>query len=105
MEKFGKYILVKQVATGGMAEVFLAREFGISGFQRILAIKRVLPHLAKNEEFIEMFAQEARLSAQLSHQNIVQIYEFGLIERSYYLAMEFIDGLTLSDVLRQLAWK
>jgi eukaryotic-like serine/threonine-protein kinase len=105
MEKFGKYVLVKLIATGGMAEVFLAKEFGISGFQRILAIKRVLPHLAQDHEFIEMFTGEARLSAQLSHPNIVQIYEFGIIEGSYYLAMEYIDGTTLSDLLSRYAWK
>jgi eukaryotic-like serine/threonine-protein kinase len=105
MEKFGKYVLVKLVATGGMAEVFLAREFGISGFQRILAIKRVLPHLAMDREFIEMFTEEARLSAQLSHPNVVQVYEFGLVEDSYYIAMEYIDGLTLSDLLSNRVWK
>jgi serine/threonine protein kinase len=105
MEKFGKYVLVKLIAMGGMAEVFLAKEFGISGFQRILAIKRVLPHLAQDHEFIEMFTGEARLSAQLTHPNIVQIYEFGIIDESYYLAMEYIDGLTLSDLLSRYAWK
>ncbi len=99
MEKFGKYMLVQKLAAGGMAEVFLAREFGISGFQRILAIKRVLPHLAVNEEFIEMFTEEARLSAQLSHQNIVQVYDFGIVDDSYFIAMEYIDGLTLNDML------
>ena len=105
MEKFGKYVLVKLIAMGGMAEVFLAKEFGISGFQRILAIKRVLPHLARDNEFIEMFTGEARLSAQLTHPNIVQIFEFGLIEESYFLAMEYIDGLTLSDLLSRFAFK
>src|SRR5687767_6742400 len=80
MQKYGKYFLVKLIATGGMAEVFLAKEFGLHDFQRILAIKRVLPNLAKDKEFIDMFTEEARLSAQLTHPNIVQVYEFGIID-------------------------
>lgn len=97
--KFGKYILLNKIATGGMAEVFRAKHIGVGGFEKIVAIKRILPHFSHNEEFITMFNEEAKVSAQLSHQNIVQIYEFGMVEESYYIAMEHIDGITLNDLL------
>ena len=74
---FGKYLLVDRVNVGGMAEVFKGKTFGVQGFERILAVKRILPNMAEDEEFINMFVDEARIAVQLSHSNIVQIYELG----------------------------
>ena len=78
-----------------MAEVFKARMTGVEGFQKIVAIKRILPHLTENDEFVTMFIDEAKLAAQLQHPNIIHIYDLGKIERSYYIAMEYIDGRDL----------
>ena len=72
---FGKYQLLERINVGGMAEVFKARSFGVKGFERILAIKRILPNMAEDVEFINMFIDEARIAAQLAHPNIVPIYE------------------------------
>jgi serine/threonine protein kinase len=90
---FGKYQLVKRLARGGMAEVFLARQSGPEGFQRTVAVKRILPHLADSKDFVGMFQDEARLAAQLSHPNIVHIYDFGKVEEHFFIAMEYVDGV------------
>jgi TonB family protein len=102
---FGHYELVELIATGGMAEVFKARMSGVEGFEKIVAIKRILAHLTDNDEFVTMFIDEAKLAAQLQHPNIIHIYDLGKIERSYYIAMEYIDGKDLRSILRQLADK
>jgi TonB family protein len=99
---FGQYELMEIIATGGMAEVFKARMRGVEGFQKIVAIKRILPHLTANDEFVTMFIDEAKLAAQLQHPNIIHIYDLGKLERSYYIAMEYIDGKDLRSILRQL---
>jgi serine/threonine-protein kinase len=91
----GKYQLVSKLATGGMAEVYLAKSAGPMGFEKTLVLKRILPHLAEDEQFVEMFLGEAKLAAQLEHPNIVQIFDFGEAEGTYYLAMEYIDGPNL----------
>lgn len=96
---FGNYRLIRRIARGGMAEVFLATQQGPSGFERAVALKRILPHLADDPQFVEMFMDEARLAAQLSHSNIAHIYEFGRVEDSYFIAMEHIDGIDLSAVI------
>ncbi len=98
-EEFGRYRLVKSLGAGGMAEVFLAKLEGIEGFERKLAIKRILPHHSKNEGFIEMFKDEARLVSRLSHPNIVQTFEFGKVGDCYYLSMEYVDGVSLADIM------
>ena len=90
---FGKYQLVKRLARGGMAEVFLARQSGPEGFQRTVAVKRILPHLADSRDFVGMFQDEARLAAHLSHPNIVHIYDFGKVEEHFFIAMEYVDGI------------
>lgn len=92
MEAFGRYELIKKIATGGMAEIFLARQAGIEGFEKLLVLKRILPHLAENEEFVEMFLHEARVAVRLNHPNIVQIYDLGEEGGSYFIAMEYIHG-------------
>jgi serine/threonine protein kinase len=95
----GKYELIRELAVGGMAEVFLARTAGPMGFEKQLVLKRILPHMAKEPAFIEMFLSEATLAARLTHPNIVQIFDFGESDGSYFLAMEYIDGPTLRTLL------
>src|SRR5258707_8523952 len=86
-ERFGKYLLVGDIAVGGMAEVFLAVHKGVEGFIKVVVIKRVLPHLTNNPEFVRMFVDAARLEARLEHSNIVRTYEFGEINGQYFTAM------------------
>ena len=98
---FGKYELLKKVGLGGMAELFLARQSGIEGFEKLIVIKRILPHLADSGEFIQMFLNEARLAARLNHPNVVQIYDLGRVAGTYFIAMEYINGVDLSRVLKK----
>ncbi|WP_223634878.1 serine/threonine-protein kinase [Corallococcus sp. EGB] len=100
-QAFGKYQLLKKLATGGMAEVWLARQSGIEGFQKELVVKRILPHLAEDREFVEMFKNEALIAARFNHPNIAQVYEFGEANGTYYIAMEFIHGEDLGRVMRK----
>jgi serine/threonine protein kinase len=95
-EVFGKYHLLEKIATGGMAEVWRARSYGLAGFEKILVIKRVLDTLAKDEEFIRLFIDEARIASQLLHVNIVQVFDLGEVGGSYYMAMEYVHGLDLA---------
>ena len=97
--RLGKYQLLRKLATGGMAEVFLAKTDGPMGFEKLLVIKRILPNLAQDPQFIEMFLAEAKLAAQLNHPNLVQLFDFGQAEGSYFIAMEYIDGPTLRLLL------
>jgi TonB family protein len=98
-ERFGQYTLLERIAVGGMAEVWKARMRGVEGFQKTVAIKRILPHMTDNAEFIGMFIDEAKLAAQLSHPNIVHIYDLGKIGRDYYIAMEYVEGRDLRSLL------
>ncbi len=102
-QAFGNYQLLKRLATGGMAEVWLARQVGISGFNRLCVVKRILPHLADEEEFVQMFLNEAKIAARFNHPNIAQIYDLGETNGSYFIAMEFISGEDLGRVMRK-AW-
>ncbi|MCS6914620.1 MAG: serine/threonine-protein kinase [Myxococcales bacterium] len=99
---FGKYTLISHLAVGGMADVFLAQHRGPAGFEKECVIKRILPHLAQDEAFVHMFLDEARLSARLSHPNIVQIFDLGQQDGDYFLAMEFVDGVNLEQVLEEV---
>lgn len=99
-EQLGRYHLVRKLATGGMAEVFLAKVMGPGGFEKQLVIKRILPKLARDPEFVSMFLAEARLAAQFGHPAVVQIFDFGEVNGSYFLAMEFVDGPNLRSILR-----
>ncbi|HZR09070.1 MAG TPA: serine/threonine-protein kinase [Myxococcales bacterium] len=94
----GKYKLVRLIAAGGMAEVYLARQAGAAGFQKLVCLKRILPHLARDKQFVEMFLNEARLAARLDHPNIVSIFDLGGANGNYFIAMEFIDGPSLRAV-------
>ncbi len=98
-----RYELVAEIASGGMATVFLARLSGVGGFQRFVAIKRLHPHLAQEEEFVQMFLDEARLAAGIHHPNVVPILEVGASDRGYYLVMEYIEGDTLARMLARAA--
>jgi eukaryotic-like serine/threonine-protein kinase len=101
MEQMGKYQLIRKLASGGMAEVFLARAAGPKGFEKVLVLKRILPHLAEESEFIEMFLTEARLAARLNHANVVQIFDFGEESGTYFIAMEYVEGPNLRALARQ----
>ena len=98
---FGKYLLLERLNVGGMAEVFVAKAFGVEGFERILAIKKILPTMAEDEEFITMFIDEARISVQLTHANIVHIHELGRHDDAYYIAMEYVSGKDLRALLER----
>jgi serine/threonine protein kinase len=96
---FGKYFLLKKLAAGGMGEVFLAKQQGPAGFEKILILKKVLPHLTENKEFVELFLGEARLAARMNHRNIVQVFELGEQDGGYFIAMEYVQGKALRDVI------
>ncbi len=98
--KLGTYELIRKLATGGMAELFLAKARSPGGFEKTLAVKRLLPHLAEDPELVATFLAEARLASRLTHPNIGQLFDLGRDGRSYYLAMEYINGPTLSGLLR-----
>ncbi|MBH24170.1 MAG: hypothetical protein CMH57_06900 [Myxococcales bacterium] len=101
--RLGKYSLKRKLATGGMAEIWLAEQQGPAGFAKTLVIKRILPHLADDSKFVEMFLDEARLAAKLEHPNIVRISDLGLADGSYFIAMEFIDGPDLDYIVERAA--
>ncbi|HEX9105509.1 MAG TPA: protein kinase [Polyangia bacterium] len=94
---FGRYLLLERISVGGMAEVFKAKAFGVEGFEKILAIKRILPSMAEDADFIEMFIDEAKICGQLNHANICQIFELGRVNDSHFIAMEYVWG---KDVLQ-----
>ncbi|MCE9673791.1 protein kinase [Myxococcus stipitatus] len=100
MRPYGQYVLVRKLAEGGMAEIFLAKLLGTDGFERNVVIKRMLPHLSNIPDFVEMFRDEARLAAKLAHPNIVQIHELGFTEGCYYICMEYLAGEDFSTTLR-----
>jgi serine/threonine protein kinase len=97
--KFGKYLLIDKIAAGGLAELFQSKVTGAQGFEKLIAIKTILPHLAQENELISCFIDEAKLAALLNHQNIVQIYDFGDIEGTFYIAMQYLVGKDLRRVL------
>jgi serine/threonine protein kinase len=98
---YGPYRLLQKIAVGGMAEVFKAKRTGVEGFEKVVAVKRILPHLSDNKEFVEMFIDEAKMVAGLAHPNIVQISDLGKIDKSYYIAMEYVHGRDLRTILRR----
>ncbi|MBL0699536.1 MAG: protein kinase [Desulfosarcina sp.] len=100
--QIGPYRLIKNIARGGMAELFLADYERRDGFKRIVAIKRVLPHLSGDKNFVKMFIREARLAALLQHPNIVQIIDFGKIQNAYFIAMDYIRGKNLAEIMSSI---
>ncbi len=101
-EYFGKYVLLEKLATGGMAEVFLARAPGADGIGKFFAIKRILPQFAESPEFIDMFKDEAKIAINLNHSNIVSIHEFGVQNNQFYIVMDFVEGKNLRQILNKL---
>src|SRR6185437_1218894 len=99
MSEQQRYRVLKRLASGGMAEVFVAESAGIEGFRKQVAIKRVLPQLSKKEQFIAMFLDEARLSAHLSHSNVVSVFDIGVGDGTYFIVMEYVDGADLKAVM------
>ncbi|EYF05582.1 serine/threonine-protein kinase [Chondromyces apiculatus] len=106
-EPFGRYRLLERLGEGGMAEVFKAKSFGVEGFEKVLVIKRILPKLAAQPRFVDMFVHEAKLAVRLSHANIVQVFDLGRLDlpsgdpTSYFIAMEYVPGLDLASVLQR----
>ncbi|MBI5497267.1 MAG: serine/threonine protein kinase [Deltaproteobacteria bacterium] len=101
MAEFGRYELVERVALGGMAEVFLARIAGPDGFQKEVCIKRILPQFNEEPDFVRMFVDEAKVAAKLQHANVVPVFDFGQVEGTYYIAMEYVHGRDLRTIIRQ----
>ncbi len=101
-EFFGKYILLEKLATGGMAEVYLAKLTGAENVAKYVAIKRILPQFSQNQEFIEMFKEEAKIAVNLAHSNVVPIYEFGEQNGQFYIVMEYVEGRNLRQILNRL---
>lgn len=101
-ESFGKYVLLEKLATGGMAEVFLARGTGAGGIGKFFAIKRILPQYADSPEFIDMFKDEAKIAINLNHSNIVSIHEFGVEKGQFFLVMDYVEGRNLRQILNKM---
>jgi len=101
MQEFGRYLLMKEVGAGGMASVYEALSFGEKGFTKKLALKKILPHQKLNKRFTDMLYDEARLAVELHSPNIVQTLDFGKVGEEYYIAMEYIDGISLNDLQKE----
>jgi len=101
LERYGKYELIRKLATGGMAEVFLSKAAGPMGFEKLVVLKRILPHLAEDPAFVQRFLAEAKLAARLNHPNVVQIFDLGEHDGGYFIAMEYIDGPSLRTICRK----
>ena len=100
-ERFGKYYVLEKIAQGGMAEVYKVKTVGIAGFEKIQALKRILPHQAREDRFIRSFIDEARIAVELTHRNIVQVFDFGKADGELFLAMELIEGKDLRTTVAQ----
>jgi serine/threonine-protein kinase len=103
--RFGKYTLIRKLATGGMAELFLAIQKSVAGFEKLIVIKRILPAMNNDKAFIEMLLHEARVAATLSHPNIVQTFDVGQVDGTYFIAMEHVHGEDLRSIVRQMKRK
>jgi len=97
-----KYRVIQRLAAGGMAEVFLGESTSVQGFKKQVAIKRVLPHLSQNRKFIDMFLDEARLSARLNHANIVTVFDIGSTDNTFFLVMEYVEGTNLKELIENM---
>lgn len=102
IEQFGKYLLLEKLAVGGMAEVYLAKSAGANGLSKFVAVKRILPQYSTNDEFIEMFKEEAKVAINLNHSNIVSIYDFGIEKLQFFIVMEYVEGRNLRQILNEL---
>ena len=100
--RIGRYQILERIGAGGMAEAFRARASGPGGYQRDLIIKRILPHLARETDFIRSFVDEAKILGMLNHPNVVGVYDFGVDEDRHYLALEFLDGPSVAEILTRV---
>ena len=103
MEQFGKYTLIRKIGTGGMAEVFLARTPVAQGLAKTLVIKKIHPAFARSRQFVSMFVDEAKIALGLNHPNIIQVFDFGTVGDTFFLAMEHVEGLDLLRLLQELS--
>jgi serine/threonine-protein kinase len=101
-ETFGKYLLLEKIAAGGMAEVYLAKSTGATGLNKFFAIKRILPQFSSNQEFVDMFKEEANVAINLNHSNIVSIFDFGIEKLQFYLVMDYVEGRNLRQIINEL---
>ena len=101
-EKIGRYQLCFELASGGMASVYLARAGGVPGFEKLVALKRIHPHLADEKDYIEMFLDEARIASRITHPNVCSVFDFGEADSEYFIAMEYLVGEPLSRVHRRV---
>src|SRR6185503_11321964 len=100
-ERFGKYHVLEKIAQGGMAEVYKVKTIGIAGFEKVQALKRILPSSAREARFIRSFIDEARIAVELTHRNIVQVFDFGKADGELFMAMELIEGRDLRTAIAQ----
>src|SRR5215471_9075773 len=103
MEQFGKYTLVRKIGTGGMAEVYLARTSVAQGLNKTLVIKKIHTAYARSRQFVTMFVDEAKIALGLNHPNIIQVFDFGAVGDTYFLAMEYVEGIDLLRLLQEAA--
>ncbi|MCP5464667.1 MAG: serine/threonine protein kinase [Deltaproteobacteria bacterium] len=101
-QKLGQYTLLEKIAQGGMAQVFKALTVDPSGFKRLVVIKRILPHISADPEYVEMLVDEAKIAVNFTHGNIAQIYDLGRVNDDYFIVMEYVDGKTLSQIRKRL---
>ena len=101
MEQFGKYTLIRKIGTGGMAEVFLARTTVAQGLNKTLVIKKIHTAYARSRQFVTMFVDEAKIALGLNHPNIIQVFDFGAVGDTYFLAMEYVEGMDLLRLLQE----
>ena len=99
---FGKFFLLQRLAAGGMAEIFRAKIVGAGGFEKELVVKRILPERSRDEHFIRMLVNEAKLTVQLTHGNVAPIYECGAVDGVFFIAMELVPGVSLKELLGAL---
>ncbi|MDO8520011.1 MAG: serine/threonine-protein kinase [Deltaproteobacteria bacterium] len=98
--KLGDYLILEKIAHGGMAQIYKAKTADPKGIERLVVIKRILPHISSNPEYVEMLIDEAKIAVHFNHGNIAQIYDLGRIENDYFIVMEYVDGKTVGQVLR-----
>src|SRR3990172_11877299 len=99
---FGRYLLLKRLSRGGMGEIFLAKSGELTGFEKLCVIKRILPNLAADREFIRRFIDEAQVAIKLSHANIAPVFEVGMVEGDYFLALEYLESRDVRRIQARL---
>ena len=101
MSNHGRYVMLRKIADGGMAEIFLARQTGEEGFSRLVVVKRILPAFSSDPHFRDMLLDEAHIAMTLNHSNVVPVMDLGRAEGSYFLVMELVDGWDLMTIIKR----